>query len=372
MSSLRIAENIVHLRKQKGITQDELASFLGVTKASVSKWENGQSMPDIILLPEIATYFDVTVDALLGYEPQLSKEQIQKLYGELGENFARLPFEEAFAKSEALVKKYYSCYLFLLQICVLWLNHYMLAEGKERQEEILGKLQELCNHIIENCTNTEICSDVLGVRASVDLLCGRPQEAIEGISNLLNPKRVLNQSDWLLIQAYLMNGEPEEADSFAQASIYLHLLMLIGDSTYFLAMHIQEKEICEETIVRMDAVIKTYHLQELNPNVVAGYYYQVAVFKAISGESEEAVKRLRSYAETVCSMMKKGMLHGDSYFLKLDSWFEMLDLGTQMPRSKKLVMQSARENLNNPVFAKLREKKEFQRIDKLLEEETFD
>ena len=77
-SSLKIAENIAHLRKKRGITQDELASFLGVTKASVSKWENGQSMPDIILLPEIATYFDVSVDTLIGYEPQLSKEQIQK------------------------------------------------------------------------------------------------------------------------------------------------------------------------------------------------------------------------------------------------------------------------------------------------------
>ena len=51
MNSLRIAENITRLRKHKGVTQDELASFLGVTKASVSKWENGQSMPDIVLLP---------------------------------------------------------------------------------------------------------------------------------------------------------------------------------------------------------------------------------------------------------------------------------------------------------------------------------
>ena len=73
-------------------------------------------MPDIILLPEIATYFDVSVDTLIGYEPQLSKEQIQKIYGELGENFATLSFEEVFEKSEILVKKYHSCYLILMQI----------------------------------------------------------------------------------------------------------------------------------------------------------------------------------------------------------------------------------------------------------------
>ncbi|MGN0153216.1 MAG: helix-turn-helix domain-containing protein [Lachnospiraceae bacterium] len=365
---LRISENIMYLRKQKGITQDELASFLGVTKASVSKWENGQSMPDIILLPEIATYFDITVDELLGYEPQLSKEQIQKVYRELGENFAQLPFEEAFAKSEALVKKYYSCYLFLLQICVLWLNHYMLAEEKERQEEILDKLQKLCNHILENCTNAEICSDVLGVRASVDLLCGRPQEAIDGISNLLNPNRVLNQSEGLLIQAYLMNGDLEKADSFTQASMYLHLLMLVADSTYFLSMNMQEKAICDETITRVDTLITTYCLDELNPNVVAGYQYQTAIYKIIVGEKEEAVRRLRKYAETVCLMMKNGMLHGDAYFYKMDSWFEELDLGTQMPRSKKLVMQSARENLKNPAFDGLRELAEFMKVEHLLAE----
>lgn len=77
-------------------------------------------MPDILLLPELATYFNVSVDELLGYEPQLSKEQIQKLYRELGEGFANLPFDEVFARCEVLVKKYYSCYRFLLQICALW------------------------------------------------------------------------------------------------------------------------------------------------------------------------------------------------------------------------------------------------------------
>ena len=367
---MEIDKKLKNARVNSGLTQEQVAEKLMVSRQTISNWETGQSMPDIMLLPEIATYFHITIDALLGYEPQLSKEQIQKVYGELCEDFAMLSFEETFAKSEALVRKYYSCYLFLLQICVLWLNHFMLAEGKERQEEILVKLQELCNHILNHCTNTEICSDVLGIRASVDLLCGRPQNAIDGISDLLKPNRVLNQSDGLLIQAYIMNGEPEKADSFTQAALYLHLLLLVGDSTCFLSMHMRERELCEETIARTDAVINAYHMDVLNPNVTAGFHYQAAIFESSCGEKEKAIERLQNYAELVCSIMKKGNLDGDSYFDKLDTWFEELDLGTQMPRSKKILMQNARENLNHPAFEALRGLKEFQKIDERLAEES--
>lgn len=368
MNSLRLNENIANLRKNAGITQDELAAFLGVTKASVSKWENGQSMPDILLLPEIATYFDVSVDELLGYEPQLSKEQIQKLYSELGECFANMPFDEAFVKSEVLVKKYYSCYRFLLQICILWLNHYMMAEKRERQMEILEKVKTLCNHITEHCRDTEICSDAIGIKASVDLLCGRPQDVIEGIEALLNPNRILNQSDGLLIQAYMMAGDMEKADSFTQMSMYLHLITLLGDAVNYFAMHMQEKEICDETISRLDKLLEAYKLDGLNLNVVAIYQYQAAVYYVMAGENDEALKRLRKFTKTVVDLLNCGMLHGDSYFTKLDKWFEELDLGSQMPRSKKLVLQNARENLNNPVFAGLQEMKEFQAIGRMLEE----
>lgn len=54
---LKIAENIYRRRKEKNITQEELAGFMMVTKASVSKWESGQSYPDILLLPKLATFF---------------------------------------------------------------------------------------------------------------------------------------------------------------------------------------------------------------------------------------------------------------------------------------------------------------------------
>ncbi len=62
-----IGKNIAELRKAKGVKQDELARFVGVTAQAVSKWENG-GMPDTELLPRIADYFNASIDELFGRE----------------------------------------------------------------------------------------------------------------------------------------------------------------------------------------------------------------------------------------------------------------------------------------------------------------
>lgn len=65
VATMNIGNNIVVLRKKKGITQEELANELGVSAQAVSKWENNSSCPDVSLLTKIADYFGVSVDALL-------------------------------------------------------------------------------------------------------------------------------------------------------------------------------------------------------------------------------------------------------------------------------------------------------------------
>lgn len=83
MNRINLGKNIIRLRLEAGMTQDQLAEFIGVSKSAVSKWENGMTYPDILLLPQLVTLFNVTVDDLMGYEPQLTKEAIAKLYREL-------------------------------------------------------------------------------------------------------------------------------------------------------------------------------------------------------------------------------------------------------------------------------------------------
>ena len=70
MSNLKIGERIRSKRRERELTQEELANILGVTKAAVSKWENEESYPDITTLPLIAQLFHMTMDELFGYTPE--------------------------------------------------------------------------------------------------------------------------------------------------------------------------------------------------------------------------------------------------------------------------------------------------------------
>ncbi len=71
MDIMSIGKNIAELRKAKGIKQDELARFVGITAQAVSKWENG-GVPDTELLPKIAEFFNVSIDELFGRQSKVS------------------------------------------------------------------------------------------------------------------------------------------------------------------------------------------------------------------------------------------------------------------------------------------------------------
>lgn len=73
-----LGKRIMQHRKEKGLTQDQLAEKLGVTAQAVSKWENDLSCPDINMLPKLAALFDTTTDALLGHETVYEAEVVEQ------------------------------------------------------------------------------------------------------------------------------------------------------------------------------------------------------------------------------------------------------------------------------------------------------
>ena len=73
-----ISENLKELRKKKNNTQEDLAEFLAVSSAAVSKWERGECYPDIEFLPKIASYYNISMDELFGFGEIKKKERIDE------------------------------------------------------------------------------------------------------------------------------------------------------------------------------------------------------------------------------------------------------------------------------------------------------
>ncbi len=82
MVRLNIGSNIKKLRKRNNITQERLAEYLGVTYQTVSKWENGTSLPGISLLPSIANIFDISIDELYDIDKHTNDEKISSYEAE--------------------------------------------------------------------------------------------------------------------------------------------------------------------------------------------------------------------------------------------------------------------------------------------------
>ena len=74
---MEMGKEIRRLRNDRGLTQEALAAALNVTAQTVSKWECGNSIPDVQLLPEIAVYFGVSIDQLFAMSPEQQMERIE-------------------------------------------------------------------------------------------------------------------------------------------------------------------------------------------------------------------------------------------------------------------------------------------------------
>lgn len=101
---MEFSEKLQNLRKQKGLTQEDLSKALFVSRTAVSKWESGRGFPNIESLKQIADFFDITVDELLSGEELLNitkrKENIfcDLIFGILDVGAALLLFFPLFAQ----------------------------------------------------------------------------------------------------------------------------------------------------------------------------------------------------------------------------------------------------------------------------------
>ena len=147
--NIYFGENLKQLRLQKGLTQEKLAEFLGVSFQSVSKWERGNVMPDITMLPAIASFFHVSTDVLLGMSKYESESNIQRYIDTYYKLWQQRQFSEVYETMKQAVREYPGEFRLLVRYMnTLILQSSMQADHEQHREEI----ESLYDRIQGYCT----------------------------------------------------------------------------------------------------------------------------------------------------------------------------------------------------------------------------
>lgn len=333
---LKIAENIYQKRKEKNITQEELADFMLVTKASVSKWETGQSYPDILLLPKFATFFNVTIDELIGYEPQLSLEQIKKVYEDFSKDITKDGIDDVIRNIKLTINQYYSCFELLYYMGTLIVNHCDLVDEVEKKQEYLRYANEIFRRVIDHSKNNTLTKKALNMRGVCLLQLGHAKEAIE---ILPSSEELLLSTECLLASAYLQTRDDEFVDEKLQVFILKNVVDLV---TLLLMKNNLKNDNWDVTCEKIEDLIGTFNLEEINVAMVLNFYLTLAMHYNKDKNFNLANKYIEKYLQILLERGKQSFeIKGDQYFNKIDNWIEdNLLLGGKPNRNHEIVYSS--------------------------------
>lgn len=365
VKEINIATKIIQKRKEKRITQEELAAYVGVSKASVSKWETSQSYPDITILPILATYFDISIDELIGYSPQLTTEAITKIYQELTEIFMTKGYDTALKQCEEISKKYFNCYELQYYLGTLYMNYSLTAPTKELHDEMLHYVINVSKRIKAESEDTLLIQKTNCQEAAANLLLEQPIEVVDLLEDSITD---IQTSEVVLASAYYMLGKHEKAVETLQFSCYYHMISLLQGLQSYIMLFINDSERFEEIKKRLLLVGECFQVDKLNTNTMAVIYLTLAQGYVQQGKLKEAMNMIHEYV-SVCKLFEFPVtLKGDEFFDKLEEKFDSLKLMKIAPRAEKDIKKSIVSAVkDNPVFLPLYEEAEFQQAIKELE-----
>lgn len=232
MVELNIGETVRQLRKYKGITQEQLAEIIGVSVPAVSKWESGQSNPDLSVLPIIARYFNVTLDFLFTFSREPSPEDLDEICTEIANKFSTLSFVEAQAEWCECLRQYPTCYPLMYQLSNIAVLQMSRADSEKERLSFVRKILD----VLELCTKSEDLHLKQGAyyqMANIYISIDEFEHAQKIIDKM--PQQVANPQ-FVQSALYVQKGEHEQALKTLKESLlrsmgemYINLGMMISN-----------------------------------------------------------------------------------------------------------------------------------------------
>lgn len=296
---MKLAENIRQFRKQRGLTQEQLAEVLGVTVGAVHKWEKNLSSPELKLIAEMADFFDVSVDVLLGYE--MKDNSLRAVVQRLTE-YINTEDPEGPAEAEKALRRFPHSFDIVYLAAIL----YMIFGGKNHNGEQLARASELLEKsllLLPQNTNPRISEiGIYDYMANVQMMQGRGDRAAELLKEH-NREGIYNGRIGMTLS--MMCARPEEAQPFlseAMLDALSRMVMTILGKAYAFALS-GDKE-SAESLLKWGL----HMLEGLKQPEATGYIDQTCSFlelelayvnlrKGNPGQAKEAMKRCLELAD---------------------------------------------------------------------------
>lgn len=232
---MMLAENIRRFRKERGLTQEQLAEVFGVSTGAVYKWEAKLSQPELDLIVQLADFFDISVDVLLGYE--MRDNRLEATVRRLQE-YRRQKDREGLPEAEKALKKYPYSFKIVNECASI----YRAFGFEERDRSMFLRALELLEQsrlLLPQNNDPEIDEQTLWGKMA-EIYCGLNE--VDKAVELWKKHNAGGMYDCNIGHILAMDGRTEEAEPFLSEALakiiaelcsvitgYMNVFLLRGD-----------------------------------------------------------------------------------------------------------------------------------------------
>ena len=312
---LSIGSTIEKLRRNKGLSNEQFAHALGVTKDTVEKWETNSAYPDITLLSPIARMLGTTLDALLMFETDLNPDDVTNIYKVCAEKFETSSYEEALEVCENYLKAYPNSLFLKFRMGSLLQEYIQMAESEDQANDVLDRSIALLEEaaLIDDL---EVKQASLYVLSSLYTMKAEYDKAIEVLNTL--PKVSVN-TDFMLSTIYSMTGDRERAKAIEQESLFNNINNSIISlaSLWGTALKDRDFEMAMDLSTLQRKLIMDYHLEGY---LLGNNLLMFADIYAVRDDVNRTLDYIEKYSEWALSANAESLdLTNNKYFYLVEN-----------------------------------------------------
>lgn len=356
---MKVGQIIATLRRERHLTQEQLAGQIGVSAAAVSKWESGRSHPDIELLMPIARLLNVSVDELIGYRAELAREQAERLAEEIDQIYREDGWAEGLRRCEAAACEYPSdAYLKALLASSIDRNRIL---KKEEDGEDGASLQERLWKGAMASADAEVSRMAKFLLACHYMRFKRLDEA----EALIDPAPEHDFSGRSLLPVlYVLQNRLEEAEELAQKNLF-DAIGKMGNELSILTTDALKRGDVGKARKYADAAKALNELFELSPFLEINEVQSRMRVAAAEHDREALLCAVERFVELILDWETPRSLGDNPFFDRSQSG----PIQQEDPYAKALREIVTKDLRNSDAYSDLRRDRRFQRAMERLETE---